>query len=283
MTYGRNVIGSTGRDVCVAADTEDIEWKSGGITLDWGVVGGGQLQVETATVLGAVTGSGNATVIVTAAGMTGSPITLNVAVLNLDSAVVVAGKIRAAMLLNANIIAFFSVGGAGADIVLTRLAAAANDATMNVSIDNGTCTGLTTAATSVNTTGGSAAVASQTFADDTVLAAGQKGLRYGQILCRITSVVNGSKVGYYGPYDPAATDGRQTLARGECFILNRTVLQFNPVGFNVHNADNPAVFDGGRAWKARILITTGAHSLAAGPTVAEFETAFPDITYVQNK
>lgn len=283
MTFGRNVIGSTGRDVQVIADLADIEWKSGGVTIDWGTVGGGQLQIETATVLGTVTGSGNATVVVTAAGMTGSPITLSVAVLNGDTPAVVAGKIRTAMAANANIAAWFSIGGSGADIVLTRIAAAANDATMNISIDNGTSTGLTTAATSTNTLGGTAQVAAQTFPDDTVLAAGQKGLRYGQILTRITSVVLGSKVGYYGPYDPAATDGRQTLARGECFILNRTVLQNNPIGLNVHNPDNPAVFDGGRAWKARILMTTGAHSLAAGPTVAEFETAFPDITYVQNK
>ena len=117
---------------------------------------GGAVQVETATVLGTVTGSGNATVIVTAAGMTGSPITLNVAVLNTDSATVVAGKIRVAMQANANIAAWFTIGGAGADIVLTAIVAAANDATMNVNIANGTCTGLTAAPTSANTTAGAA-------------------------------------------------------------------------------------------------------------------------------
>jgi len=111
-------------------------------------------QVETATVVGTVTTSGNATVIVTAAGMTGSPKTKSVAVLENDTASDVAGKIRTALGLDADVIARFAVSGATDKVILTRLAPAANDATLNVSIDNGTCAGLTTAATSANTTAG---------------------------------------------------------------------------------------------------------------------------------
>ncbi len=111
-------------------------------------------QVETATVAGTITTAGNAAVIVTAAGMTGSPATLSVATALTDTASMVATKIRTAMEADAGISAFFTIGGTGADIVLTRKAAAANDATMNVSIDNGTCAGLTTAATSADTTAG---------------------------------------------------------------------------------------------------------------------------------
>ncbi len=113
----------------------------------------GQKQVETATVLGAVTasGAGNATVIVTAAGMTGSPKTVSAAVANSDTAAQVAGKIRAALTSDANVGAFFDISGSGASVVLTRKAAAANDATLNVSIANGTCAGLTAAPTSSNT------------------------------------------------------------------------------------------------------------------------------------
>jgi hypothetical protein len=57
----------------------------------------------------------------------------------------------------------FTVGGSTTAISLTRLATdtvddlsfyAANDATLNISLDNGTCTGITTAATSANTTAG---------------------------------------------------------------------------------------------------------------------------------
>jgi hypothetical protein len=118
----------------------------------------GVAQIETATVVGTVTGDGNATVIITAAGMTGSPITLSVAVLNGDTPTVTAGKIRTAMNANANIAARFTIGGSGAAITLTRLAAAANDSTLNVSIANGTSTGLTTAASSANTTPGVAPI-----------------------------------------------------------------------------------------------------------------------------
>jgi hypothetical protein len=117
-------------------------------------------QVETATVVGTigVAGAGNATVIVTAAGMTGSPKTVSVAVANNDTAAQVAGKIRTALAADANVghatTGFFTVSGANENVVLTARTAAANDGTLNISIDNGTCTGLTAAPTSANTTAG---------------------------------------------------------------------------------------------------------------------------------
>ncbi len=120
----------------------------------WRVLKDGVAQVETATVVGTVTGSGNATVIVTAAGMTGTPKTISVAVLVSDTASQVAGKIRAALGLDAAVTALFAVGGSGATVTLTRIIPAANDITLNISVDNGTCTGLTAATTSFNTTAG---------------------------------------------------------------------------------------------------------------------------------
>ena len=126
-----------------------------------------------------------------------------------------------------------------------------------------------------------AAVAPATLADQTPVKVGDKYARFGQIVCEITSVVNGSKIGFYGPYDPAATDGRQTLTRGKCFVVNRTMLE-NGIGgatLNTTATDHPQVFDGGTAWKARLLVSSGAASLAAGPTLAAFEAAFPRIAY----
>lgn len=115
----------------------------------------GAAQVETATVVGTITAAGNVTVVVTAAGLAGSPLTVPVAVALNDTASLVAGKIRAALKLTAAILAKFYVSGTGAAVILTqRPPFLANDATLNVSIDNGTCTGLTTAATSANTTAG---------------------------------------------------------------------------------------------------------------------------------
>lgn len=118
----------------------------------------GTEQVETATVVGTVVDSGDARVIVTAAGMNNSSKTVDVAVLALDSAADVADKIRTALTSDADVgdagTGFFTVSGAGADVILTANAAAADDATVNISIDNLTCTGLTAAPTSVDTTAG---------------------------------------------------------------------------------------------------------------------------------
>ncbi|MHB1420103.1 MAG: hypothetical protein ACYCX4_11075 [Bacillota bacterium] len=114
----------------------------------------GVKQIETATVVGTITTAGNATVIVTATGMTGSPKTLSVAVALNDDASTVASKIRTDLSGDVNVGAFFDVSGTGADVILTAKAVAANDATMNISIDNGTCAGLTPAPTSANTRAG---------------------------------------------------------------------------------------------------------------------------------
>jgi len=111
-------------------------------------------QVETATVVGTVTTTGNATVIVTCAGMTGTPKTISVAVGEGDTAAAVAGKIRDALSADAAVSALFAVSGTGAAVVLTKLVPAANIANLNISIDNGTCAGLTTAASSADTTAG---------------------------------------------------------------------------------------------------------------------------------
>ena len=117
---------------------------------------GGTAQVETATFVGTISGDGNASVTVTAAGMTGSPITESVAVLNGDTPTVTAGKAAVQLNTNSNITARFHIASSGADLVLTRLVPAANDATLNIAYDNDTCTGLTPDATSADTTAGSA-------------------------------------------------------------------------------------------------------------------------------
>jgi len=137
-------------------------------------------QVETATVLGTVTGNGNATVVITAAGMPNNPKTISVAVLNLDTASQVATKIRTALNADTDVKNFFTIGGSGADVTLTTKTARANDTTMNMSTANGTCTGLTAAPTSANTTAGVAgpryAVARGLFPWEQVMAKMQSAL-----------------------------------------------------------------------------------------------------------
>ena len=108
-------------------------------------------QLETATVIGTIGTSGNASVVVTCAGMTGSAITTNVAVVSGDTASVVAGKIRTALGSVANITSFLTVGGTGATVTLTRVSPGASISGFNIAIDNAGCSGLTAAPTSTET------------------------------------------------------------------------------------------------------------------------------------
>lgn len=111
------------------------------------------LQVETATVVGTITGAGDAMVTITAADFE-EPLEIGVTLAEADDAAAVGGKIRTALGLNAGLAALFTIGGANATVSLTRKVAAANDATLNIAIDNSTCAGLTAAPTSANTTAG---------------------------------------------------------------------------------------------------------------------------------
>ena len=183
---GNTVLPLTGADVaysvgCLLADsTADfvIDLADGDTTgtTAWTA---GVAQVETATAVGTITLAGNATVVVTAAGMTGSPKTISVAVALNDTAAQWAAKVRTALAADAAVAALFDVSGTSASIILTRKPVktytigmtsvplyAANDSTLNISLDNGTCTGITTAATSANTTAGVLTVGALLFDGD---------------------------------------------------------------------------------------------------------------------
>lgn len=117
-----------------------------------------------------------------------------------------------------------------------------------------------------------------TLPDNSVILTGRKYLRYGQIMTKITAS------GKFGPYDPAAGDGRQTLTRGEAFIIDETVLQYGGTGATTGaQVDQLGVIEGGMVWNARILNAgTGTASLAAGPTYANVLATFPRLSLVKN-
>lgn len=129
----------------------------------------GTAQVETNTVVAAsgCASNGTMTLVLTSAGMTGSPLNVAVALTTAahTTAALIAAAARTALSAVAVIAARFTVGGTGADIVLTRLPTstftvstgtlslyAANDATLNLAIPSGL--GVTASATSTNTTAG---------------------------------------------------------------------------------------------------------------------------------
>ena len=136
--------------LATASDTLTINTATGIATIGTTPVP----QVETATAAGTISLTGNATVVVTAARVAGSPVTLSVPVVNADTAATWAGKVRVALAANPAIAAVYTVGGASTSITLTETIAQNNDGTLNISLANGTCTGITTAATSTNTTTG---------------------------------------------------------------------------------------------------------------------------------
>jgi hypothetical protein len=81
--------------------------------------------------------------------------------------------------------------------------------------------------------------------------------------------------GLWGPYDPAATDGRQTLSRGDTFLINESVREIDL------KSNYPVALNGGLVWRERILATTGTASLAAGPTFAALEAVMPRLRYAK--
>lgn len=141
-----------------SATKVSLENGQGTIDIEYtGAWSGGTKQVETATCAGTITTAGNAKVTVTAAGMTGSPKAISFPVELNDDAAAIAAACRAALAADAAVTALFDVSGEGADVVLTSKLAVANDDTLNMAIDDDTSEGVTTAATSTNTTTGVAA------------------------------------------------------------------------------------------------------------------------------
>lgn len=115
--------------------------------------------------------------------------------------------------------------------------------------------------------------------DGSIIRIGTKFLRYGQVMVKITAS------GKYGPYDPAAGDGRQTLARGSAYIMDETVLEFSAgIGaISTRNDQFGSAIEGGAMFIDRILQSgVAAASLALGPTLANLEALFPRARWVRN-
>jgi hypothetical protein len=103
-----------------------------------------------------------------------------------------------------------------------------------------------------------------TWLDGLVVEVGAKALRYGQVMSLVTAT------GKYAPYDPAASNGQETLIKGKCFILNESMRQDEVA------SDYPPALFGGLVFLDRIIQSgTATHTLALGPTLAELLAAFP--------
>jgi len=108
----------------------------------------GVAQIEQAISTGDPDSNGNITMAITAAGMTNSPKDVVVAILATDDAAGVAVKVITALGLDADVSAFFTIGGTGANVEITTKTIAAKDATIDIGF---TDTGSTNAVFSAST------------------------------------------------------------------------------------------------------------------------------------
>ncbi len=146
----------------------------------------------------------------------------------------------------------------------------------NVSVTVFTNSGTTPV--SSNTTGANTVLTTQysgtTIPNDNVIVPqGLKYVPFGLVLARITASGGAGTVGKYGPYDTGASDGRQTLTRGQCFFANYSTVQNDP-----HADYCPGVFEGGLIYIARVkVLSSGAFVNTWNSTIA---AAFPRIRVV---
>lgn len=138
---------------------------SGGDSSPW-VAGSAQVLSNTIVAAGGCTASGALTLVVRAIGMSGSPVSVPVALTTAThtTAALIAAAARTALAANAAVAAQFTVGGSGAEIMLTRKpfqtygvgtasvpAYESNDSTANLAIPGNL--GVTASATSSGTAG----------------------------------------------------------------------------------------------------------------------------------
>lgn len=272
MAYGQQTLGVVGSPTMVlAADPNSADWKVGGITLDWGTVAtpGADVTLPDGTVIP----SGKQylrygqpvclikTAEVQTATFTGGP-TGGSAIFTLPASGIDPAQSTNAIAFNASaatveveLKALTRIGASG--VVVSRSGAGSAGDPYVYSITVARELGNIPQLTSTNTfTGGTTPTV--THATGTA----------------------GTGTGKYGPYDPAATDGRQLIEPGKFWWLNETVVKTPVLGWGAPDTDHPAVFDGGIVWEARLLMTAGTHSLAAGPTIAEVRAACPRLQFV---
>jgi hypothetical protein len=115
----------------------------------------GTRQIETATGIGTIVTAGNAKITLTSTALDSSPLVITFPVSTGQVPSSWMATARAYFSTIPSIQQFFNVSGTGADLILTRKSPyASNDTTLNMAIANDTCSGITAAPTSTNTTAG---------------------------------------------------------------------------------------------------------------------------------
>lgn len=270
MPYGRTVLGTIGQDIQVIAGPDPV-WKFAGCTLDWSTVAavsGSDLTLPDGNIIKVgskflrygqvLTRISNPTVMtLTDTGASAGSFKLSGTRRDTGATVTVTIAYNASV---ANVqTAMDTVFGVGNTVVSGAGALPTNTHTITFAAGMAFVTAPAMIADSTGLTGGTAVV---------------------------TATNAGANTGMFGPYDPGASDGRQTLARDRIGILNRTVIQYGllqAANLVMHNYDNPGLLVGGPLWKGRVIQSgVATHTLALGPTLAEVEANMPLIRWYGN-
>lgn len=261
--FGREVIGTVGGSIQVCAN--NAEWKVGGVTIDWGTVTA--VSADTELMDGFTVADGKKylrygqfvtmigvaevqTVVVALA--TGGTFTLTLPTASDEPAETTAAIAydTSAAAAEAAMNALTRIGPGGATVAKTGTMPMTLTMTFARSIGN---VPTLTSNAALLTSGSTATIT------------------------HATTTSGEASGGKFGPYDPDATDGRQTLAKGSIFMLNRSIREEDA------HSSNIGVLSGGTMWRDRMLCTDGTHTLAAGPTLTEINAVMPRIEYILEK
>lgn len=263
MPFGRQVLSETGNVVQVAADGHP-EWKAGGVTIDWSTVTAagadttlgdgtpikaGQKFLEFGQILCKITTREVQTVTIT-----GSP-TGGTFTLSLDRN----GVTRTTTALPYN-----------ATIAQVQAALEALD---NIGAGNVVVTGGPLPGSAITVTFGGA-LGSENVNQMTAAHAFTGGTT--PAIAVATTTQGTASGGKYGPYASGTSDGRQTVARGDCGILNTTILELPVAGIVGRATDIVGILEGGMCWKGRIKAGGSGQ-----PSYATLEAALPRLRYAQ--
>jgi hypothetical protein len=261
---GRQILESTGRPIQALAVLEGADWKVGGVTIDWStvtavsadttlsdetVVRNGDKYLRYGQVIGRIAGAEVQTIEFTG-GPTSGGATLTLPASGSQSAetATVAIPFNATAQAAQDIITSLArIGPNGATVARAGAGSAGSPYVYTVTINR--ALGNVPQFTSTND-----------FVGGT-----SPSVTHG-------TTTAGTGTNKYGPVDTSATDGRQALTRGECYVINQTVLM-SELG-----SDNPAVFEGGLVFADRLLVN-GVNQ----PTLANLLTALPSLRLVKNE
>lgn len=255
-TYGRQKLSTTGTLIQVTADGNPVR-PAAGITVDWSTV---------AAVSGSDATYDDGTVVkVGAKGLPFGTVLTKITTNEVQTATITGSPTGGT----------FTLSGNGA----TTAALAYNAAAATVQTAVRALGGAYANATVTGSAGGPYTI-TVPYAEGNVaqLTASGAGLTGGTSpgVTMATTTQGSASGGMYGPYDSGASDGRQTLSRGNVVILNTTVLEVAGGGLLAAPTDHPDVIEGGLVWKERVRMGGSGQ-----PSQSALEAVMPLLRYTQ--